>query len=204
MVTIIIGAQWGDEGKGKIIDIVSQKADFIARYQGGNNAGHTVVVGDEQFVFHLIPSAILHKGKTCIIGSGVVVDPPALISEIDGLKKQGIHLNGKNFKISLNAHIVLPYHRILDKLREKKRTCRIGTTGRGIGPCYADKVSRCGIRLVDLLNKDVLRVKLKDNLREKNEIFRKVYNHKGILLIRYTKSTWCTLRGLSSMRLILL
>ncbi|MFC1704525.1 adenylosuccinate synthase [Candidatus Omnitrophota bacterium] len=179
MVTIIIGAQWGDEGKGKIIDILSEKADCVVRYQGGNNAGHTVVVGDEVFIFHLIPSAILHKGKTCVIGNGVVIDPPALLAEFDQLRKKRIHLGKDNFKISLSAHVVLPYHRILDKLREKKRSCKIGTTGRGIGPCYADKVARCGIRVVDLLNHGILRDKLKDNLREKNEIFKKVYNHQG-------------------------
>lgn len=172
----IVGAQWGDEGKGKIIDILSENSDFIVRYQGGNNAGHTVVVGGRQFIFHLIPSAILHKYKVCVIGNGVVVDPKALLEEIRVLKDKNIRIDKNRFKISLNCHVVFPYHRILDKLRETKRTSKIGTTGRGIGPCYSDKVSRCGIRLGDLLNPKVFRCKLKDNLKEKNEIFKKVYN----------------------------
>ncbi|MFH1655359.1 MAG: adenylosuccinate synthase [Candidatus Omnitrophota bacterium] len=178
MNTAIVGAQWGDEGKGKIIDFLSENAKYVVRYQGGNNAGHTVVVNGKQFIFHLIPSAILHRNKICVIGNGVVIDPRALLEEINILKKQKIKVDKNNLKISLNAHIVFPYHRILDKLREKKRTNRIGTTGRGIGPCYCDKVSRCGIRLADLLNPDVLSTKLKDNLKEKNEIFKKVHNHK--------------------------
>jgi adenylosuccinate synthase len=174
----IVGAQWGDEGKGKIIDILSKNTEFAVRYQGGNNAGHTVVVNGQQFIFHLIPSAILHRDKVCVIGNGVVVDPRALLDEIDSLKKKKVKINRDNLKISLNCHIVLPYHRILDKLREKKRANKIGTTGRGIGPCYSDKVSRCGIRFVDLLNPKVFKFKLKDNLKEKNEIFRKVYKYK--------------------------
>ena len=173
----IVGAQWGDEGKGKIVDIISRNSDFIVRYQGGNNAGHTVVVNGRQFIFHLLPSAILHRNKVCVIGNGVVVDPKALLDEIAGLKKKRIKVDRGNLKISLNCHIVFPYHRILDKLREKKRANKIGTTGRGIGPCYSDKVSRCGIRLADLLNPKVLSCKLKDNLKEKNEIFRKVYKY---------------------------
>lgn len=171
----VIGAQWGDEGKGKIIDILSQDKDITVRYQGGNNAGHTVVVGNKEYVFHLLPSAILHKGKVSVIGNGVVVDPKALLEEIDGLNKRGISVTPAKLKISGLCHIVMPYHRILDGLREGKRKNKIGTTGRGIGPCYADKVTRCGIRMIDLLNPTVLESKLDDNLREKNEIFRKVY-----------------------------
>lgn len=178
MNTAIIGLQWGDEGKGKIIDILAEKADYIVRYQGGNNAGHTVVVGGKEFIFHLIPSGILHKGKTCVIANGVVVDPEALLSEIDYLKKCGIKLSSR-FVISELCHLIMPYHRILDKLRETKRAHKIGTTGRGIGPCYADKIARCGIRVVDLLNPAAFKEKLEDNLKEKNEIFQKVYNHKG-------------------------
>lgn len=178
MNTAIVGLQWGDEGKGKIIDILAEKADYIVRFQGGNNAGHTVVVGDRVFVFHLIPSGVLHKAKTCVIANGVVIDPESLLSEMDYLDKNGIKLKS-NFKISELCHIIMPYHRILDKLRESKRTQRIGTTGRGIGPCYADKISRCGIRAVDLLNPNVFKEKLEDNLKEKNEIFKKVYNHPG-------------------------
>ena len=179
MNIVIVGAQWGDEGKGKIIDILSENADFIVRYQGGNNAGHTVIVDGKQFVFHLIPSAILRPEKICVIGNGVVIDPKALLEEIENLKKRNIKIDSDNLKISLNAHIILPYHKILDKLRESKRTFRIGTTGRGIGPCYADKVARCGIRVVDLINPKVFRQRLKDNLREKNEIFKKVYGQAG-------------------------
>lgn len=178
MNLILVGTQWGDEGKGKIIDILSAKVDYIVRYQGGNNAGHTVVVGDKEYIFHLMPSGILHKGKICCIGNGVVVDPKVLLREIEETRNAGISIDGR-LKISSLAHVILPYHRILDQLRETKRENKIGTTGRGIGPCYADKISRCGIRMVDLLNPRVLRDKLKDNLKEKNEIFRKVYRHKG-------------------------
>jgi len=179
MNRVIVGAQWGDEGKGKLIDILSEESDFIVRYQGGNNAGHTVIVDGREFIFHLIPSAILRPEKICVIGNGVVIDPKALLEEIDNLRKRSIKINKENLKISLNAHLILPYHKILDKLRESKRTFRIGTTGRGIGPCYADKVARCGIRVVDLINPKVFRQRLKDNLREKNEIFEKVYRQAG-------------------------
>jgi len=176
--TILVGIQWGDEGKGKVIDILSQKSDYVVRYQGGNNAGHTVVVGDKEYIFHLMPSGILHKGKICCIGNGVVVDPAVLLNEIEGLKKSKISIGGR-LKISSLAHVIMPYHRILDQLRETKREHKIGTTGRGIGPCYADKINRCGIRMIDLLNPRVLAEKLKDNLKEKNEIFIKVYKHSG-------------------------
>ena len=175
----VVGAQWGDEGKGKLIDILSRDTDITARYQGGSNAGHTVVVGDEEYVFHLLPSAILHHGKVCVIGNGVVVNPGALLGEIEGLSKRGIHVTPKRLKISGCSHVVMPYHRILDVLREGKRKNKIGTTGRGIGPCYADKVARCGIRMIDLLNPRILKSKLEDNLTEKNEIFRKVFHQKG-------------------------
>ncbi|MBF0485248.1 MAG: adenylosuccinate synthase [Candidatus Omnitrophica bacterium] len=179
MNIVVVGAQWGDEGKGKLIDILSKDVDITVRYQGGSNAGHTVRVGDEQYVFHLLPSAILRKGKICVIGNGVVVDPKALLEEMDGLKRRGIAVTPKQLKIAVNSHVVMPYHRILDGLREKMREHKIGTTGRGIGPCYADKVTRCGIRMVDLLNPRVFRAKLQDNLREKNEYFKKVFNQKG-------------------------
>ncbi|PIP19742.1 MAG: adenylosuccinate synthase [Candidatus Omnitrophica bacterium CG08_land_8_20_14_0_20_41_16] len=178
MNIVIIGTQWGDEGKGKIVDILSQKVDYIVRYQGGNNAGHTVVVGDKEYIFHLMPSGILHKHKVCCIGNGVVIDPLVLQNEIEGLKRAGINISGR-FKISSLAHVIMPYHRILDQLREAKREHKIGTTGRGIGPCYADKINRCGIRMADLLNPKVFAEKLKDNLKEKNEIFKKVYRHPG-------------------------
>ncbi len=178
MNIVIVGTQWGDEGKGKIIDILSAQVDYIVRYQGGNNAGHTVVVGGREYIFHLIPSGILHKGKICCIGNGVVVDPGVLLKEIRDLSSAGIYIDGR-LKISCLAHVIMPYHRILDQLRESKGTRKIGTTGRGIGPCYADKITRCGIRMIDLLNPGVFRDKLKDNLKEKNEIFKKVYGHKG-------------------------
>ncbi len=178
MNTIIVGTQWGDEGKGKIIDILSQEADYVVRFQGGNNAGHTVVVGNKEYIFHLIPSGILHKGKICCIGNGAVIDPKVLLQEMNDLGSVGINANNR-LKISSLAHVILPYHRILDQLRETKRKHKIGTTGRGIGPCYADKIIRCGIRMIDLLNPDIFREKLLDNLKEKNEIFKKVYQHPG-------------------------
>lgn len=171
--TVVIGAQWGDEGKGKVIDIFSAKMDFIARYQGGNNAGHTVVIGDDSFVLHLIPSGILHKGKICVIGNGVVVDPKALLEEIKMLEDRGIKVDGRLF-ISEEAHVIFPYHKLLDELKEEKKS-KIGTTKKGIGPCYADKVARSGIRIIDLLEKDTLKEKLQSNLEEKNAILAKIY-----------------------------
>lgn len=178
MNIVIIGTQWGDEGKGKIIDILAQESDYIIRFQGGNNAGHTVVVDGREFIFHLIPSGILHETKTCVIGNGVVIDPQVLLGEIERLNQQGIDVKNR-LKISMLCHLILPYHRILDRLREKKRSQRIGTTGRGIGPCYADKINRCGIRMFDLSRPKIFAEKLKDNLREKNAIFRDVYHHPG-------------------------
>ena len=179
MNVVVVGAQWGDEGKGKLIDFLSKDVDITVRYQGGNNAGHTVVVDEKSYIFHLLPSAILHQDKVCVIGNGVVVDPLALIREIQDLKAKGLNISPAKLKISERCHVVMPYHRILDGLRESKRKTKIGTTGRGIGPCYADKVARCGIRMVDLINPRVLETKLKDNLKEKNEIFRKVYGRKA-------------------------
>ena len=175
MNRVVIGLQWGDEGKGKIIDYFSQNADIIVRFQGGNNAGHTVVVNGKKFIFHLIPSGILRKNKICVIGNGVVIDPQVLIEEITFLRKEGIEVGSHNLKISLLSHIILPYHKIIDALREKKSKIKIGTKKRGIGPCYADKISRCGIRLIDLINPKIFSLKLKDNLREKNALFKKVY-----------------------------
>ena len=179
MNLVVVGAQWGDEGKGKLIDILSQQADITVRYQGGNNAGHTVIVGDKEYVFHLIPSAILHRNKICVIGNGVVIDPQALLQEISDLKKRGLPISDTQLKISANAHVVMPYHRVMDQLREGKRAQKIGTTGRGIGPCYSDKVGRMGVRIIDLLNPKILKAKLADNLNEKNDIFTKVYGFKN-------------------------
>ncbi len=165
---VIVGAQWGDEGKGKIVDILTEDADVVVRFQGGNNAGHTVIVGKEKHVFHLIPSGILHQGKTCVIGDGVVVDPEVLVKEIELLKSKGL-FRPEDFYISKNAHLIMPYHRKLDLARERLRgENKIGTTGRGIGPAYEDKVSRCGIKCGDLLSEEDFRVKLKTNLLEKN------------------------------------
>jgi len=178
MNTILIGLQWGDEGKGKVIDILSRDASYVVRYQGGNNAGHTVVVNGDSFIFHLLPSGVLHPGKVCVIGNGVVVDPEVLLAELDLLKKKGIDMRDR-LRISEQAHVIFPYHKILDGLREKKRANKIGTTGRGIGPCYSDKFARCGIRMGDLVNSRTLREKLLDNLNEKNEIFKKVFRHPG-------------------------
>ena len=174
---VIVGAQWGDEGKGKVIDIYAKKADIVVRYQGGNNAGHTVVIGKDSFVLHLIPSGILHKGKTCVIGNGVVVDPKALLEEINTLESKGIKI-GARLLISRDAHVIFPYHRKLDELREAKKK-KIGTTKKGIGPCYADKVARLGIRFVDLLNEKVFKDRLNENLEEKNPVFSKIYNVEG-------------------------
>jgi adenylosuccinate synthase len=166
--TVLVGAQWGDEGKGKVIDILAEDMDYVVRYQGGNNAGHTVVIGESKYVLHLIPSGILHDGKICVIGHGVVVDPKALIDEIELLKEQGIDCSGR-LKISDKAHIIFPYHNKIDELREARRTKgRIGTTKKGIGPCYADKVARVGIRMADLYDKDYFRERLENNIEEKN------------------------------------
>jgi adenylosuccinate synthase len=185
---IVIGAQWGDEGKGKVIDILAKKSDYIVRFQGGNNAGHTVVVKDKKSILHLIPSGILHKGKICIIGNGVVIDPKALIDEIDKLKKEGVVVNNKNLIIDERAHVILPYHKILDSLKEEnKKGTKIGTTKRGIGPCYTDKAARCGIRICDLVDEQIFRRKLKSNLDEKNKVFRKTYNFKGFSLAKVYK-----------------
>jgi adenylosuccinate synthase len=167
-----VGAQWGDEGKGKIIDVLTADADVVARYQGGNNAGHTVEVGDEKYVLHLIPSGILHKGKLSVIGNGVVVDPVALLGEIKHLRDRNIAVDGHLY-VSDAAHVVFPYHRQLDALKEQQKGNRkIGTTKRGIGPAYADKVSRTGLRMVDLLSPEHLSDHVKRKVRENNEIFR--------------------------------
>jgi adenylosuccinate synthase len=175
-VLVVVGAQWGDEGKGKIIDLLTERADVVARYQGGHNAGHTVVVGMEEFILHLIPSGILHKGKKCIIGNGVVVDPAALIEEMDGLIKRGIKFDA-NLLISRNAHLIMPYHKAIDVASERlKGNKKIGTTGRGIGPAYADKINRRGIRMADLLSPERFREKLTTNIGEANFLLERFYN----------------------------
>ena len=166
---VIVGAQWGDEGKGKIVDLYAESAAVIARFQGGNNAGHTLVVKGEQTILHLIPSGILHDNKICIVGNGVVLDPKVIIEEIDNLKNRDVFPSSTKLFISENVNIIMPYHRRLDIAREtRKGRKKIGTTGRGIGPCYEDKVARVGIRLCDLLDDEILREKLKRNVEEKN------------------------------------
>ncbi len=177
--TVVVGAQWGDEGKGKIIDLLSSDSDVIMRFQGGDNAGHTVIIDDNKFILHLIPSGILRKNKICIIGNGVVVNPKSLLSEIEALNKKGINIDKRLFISSL-SHIIFPYHSKMDELREEKKAkSKIGTTKRGIGPCYADKAARSGIRFADLLDDAIFKKKLKANIEEKNEIFKKVYSFDG-------------------------
>jgi adenylosuccinate synthase len=163
---VIVGAQWGDEGKGKIVDLFTSWADVVVRYQGGANAGHTLVVGGTKTVLHLVPSGVLHPGKKCLIGNGVVVDPEALLNEIDLLKSRGLLADPHQLVVSENAHVILPYHKAIDAGREKKEA--IGTTGRGIGPCYEDKVARRGVRVRDLLRPEGLRKKLESRLEEAN------------------------------------
>ncbi len=174
-VQIVVGAQWGDEGKGKIIDYLSEHADLVARYQGGANAGHTVVIGGERYILHLIPSGILHPHTICYLGNGMVIDPAALLQEIGLLTQKGVDVKGRLF-ISHRAHLVMPYHKLLDQRRELANEQRkIGTTGRGIGPAYVDKVHRMGIRIVDLLDEATLREKIMHNLKEKNAILKALY-----------------------------
>jgi adenylosuccinate synthase len=180
-VTLIVGSQWGDEGKGKIVDLLGNDADIVARYQGGANAGHTIVIDGKQYVLHLIPSGMLSKNVQCVIGNGVVIDPVALMDEIDMLKEHDIDVSGRLF-ISHKAHLIMPYHKLLDQAAESKKTGgnAIGTTGRGIGPCYIDKARRNGIRIVDLLDRKILAEKLRDNLKEKNDILKKIYGYEEL------------------------
>ncbi len=168
-VKLVFGTQWGDEGKGKVVDYYAEKADIVVRYQGGNNAGHTIKIGDEVFKFHLLPSGVVRKGKTAVIGNGVVVDPKVLISEIEEIRKRGIE---PNLIISDRAHVIMPYHRILDGAEEVFRgKKKVGTTGRGIGPCYSDKIARLGIRMGELIDPEVLRERLEFIIPMKNRIF---------------------------------
>jgi len=170
--TILVGAQWGDEGKGKIIDVLTEEADIVIRTQGGNNAGHTVFVGAQKYVLHLVPSGILRPRKKCVIGNGVVIDPVSLVQEIDGLRQLGVKVEG-NLCVSETAHVVLPYHRDLDAQREvRKGHNKIGTTKRGIGPAYADKMARTGLRMIDLVNPARFETLLRDRIKENNEILK--------------------------------
>jgi len=188
-VSIVIGSQWGDEGKGKIVDLLSPDVDIVARYQGGANAGHTIVWDDEdgqteEFVLHLVPSGIFHEGVTCVIGNGVVLDPKAVLEEIEKIESLGIDVEGR-LKISHNAHLIMPYHKAVEAAQEEDRASasnddEIGTTGRGIGPAYTDKFARTGIRVVDLLDEDVLRRKLRRSIEEKNAILRDIYDAEAL------------------------
>jgi adenylosuccinate synthase len=173
---VVVGTQWGDEGKGKIVDLLTRYTDYIVRFQGGNNAGHTLVVEGRQFIFHLIPSGILYEDKICMIGNGVIVDPAVLLREIDGLREKGLNISPERLMISENAHLIMPYHARLDQAKEAALAKKIGTTGRGIGPCYMDKVGRVGIKAGDLLDDDLFREKLQVAVEEKNFLITKRYN----------------------------
>ena len=174
-VRVVVGLAWGDEGKAKIVDYLTKEADFVVRFQGGANAGHTVVVGDTKVVFHLIPAGIMHEEKKCIIGNGVVLDLDVLIKEVEDLENKGISTEGRLF-ISPYAHLVMPYHKMLDRAREARRGDRkIGTTASGIGPCYQDKIARCGLRVADLMVPERFREKLSASIQEKNELLDKIY-----------------------------
>ena len=173
---VSVGAQWGDEGKGKIVDVLAPHVGVVVRYQGGNNAGHTVVVGREKFVLQTIPSGILHPGVRCVIGCGVVIDPASLIEEMESLVQRGVSLDG-NLYISKNAHLIMPYHPALDRASESQAgKRRIGTTGKGVGPAYADKAARIGIRMADLLDEQLFREKLEFNIQQKNRLLREIYD----------------------------
>jgi len=176
---VLLGAQWGDEGKGKATDLLGDRVDYVVRYQGGNNAGHTVVIGDQKYALHLLPSGILSPNVVPVIGNGVVIDPGVLLQEIRGLTERGIDCS--KLVISLNAHLITPYHRTIDKVSERfLGNSKIGTTGRGIGPAYADKINRIGIRVQDLFDESILRQKIEGALRDKNQVLVKVFNRKNI------------------------
>ncbi len=181
-VTVVVGSQWGDEGKGKVVDLLSSDAHYVARYQGGANAGHTIVIDGKQYILHLIPAGILHPGVNCVIGNGVVIDPVALMDEIAMLEDHGIDVRGRLF-ISHRAHLIMPYHKMLDKASEGAKTGTekaIGTTGRGIGPAYIDKATRAGIRIVDLLDRKGFEEKLRQNIKDKNAILSKIYGYEEL------------------------
>jgi adenylosuccinate synthase len=187
----VIGAQWGDEGKGKIVDLFARDADVVVRFQGGNNAGHTLVVDGKKTILHLVPSGALHRKKLCVIGNGVVVDPEILLEEIRGLKKHGYLSDDSMLRISEEAHLILPYHRAIDLARERLRgKGKIGTTGRGIGPAYEDKVARTGIRFADLLEKDTFRDKLAANIKEKNIYLKAVLKEKKLSFNEIFETYW--------------
>jgi adenylosuccinate synthase len=172
-ITILVGGQWGDEGKGRIIDLLSEQSDYVVRYQGGSNAGHEVRVDSKTYVLHLVPSGILHRGKVCVIGNGVVVDPVALVQEIKDLRRKGISVTPRNLAISDCTHLVMPYHKALDEGREiRKGKLKIGTTKRGIGPAYGDKAARTGLRMHDIIEPAAFRQKLRGRIAENNVVLR--------------------------------
>ncbi|MEU8267513.1 adenylosuccinate synthase [Sphaerisporangium sp. NPDC049002] len=176
---VLVGAQWGDEGKGKATDLLGGQVDYVVRYQGGNNAGHTVVIGDQKYALHLLPTGVLSPDVVPVIGNGVVIDPGVLLAEIDGLKERGISCD--RLLISASAHLIMPHHKALDKVTERYLgKARIGTTGRGIGPAYGDKIARMGVRVQDLLDPGILGKKIEVALNEKNQVLTKVYNRRGI------------------------
>jgi len=178
---VVVGTQWGDEGKGKVVDLYAEHADVIARFQGGNNAGHTLVVKGEKTILHLIPSGILHNHKTCIIGNGVVVDPAVLIQEIEELRQRGVFPSDTNLYLSENAHLIMPYHKRIDMAKEAHLSGKkIGTTGRGIGPAYEDKVARLGIRVSDLLDEKMFQDRLERNLEEKNFLLTQYFHEEPV------------------------
>lgn len=178
---VVLGAQWGDEGKGKMTDFLAESTDVVVRFQGGNNAGHTVEVGDKQYKLHLIPSGILNENKLNVLGNGVVLDPKALFDEISYLENLGIEVSPKNLIVSDRAQLIMPYHKVLDNLKEKARGKNaIGTTKKGIGPCYTDKVERCGIRVCDLMNPEIFKEKLQENVKNKNEVIVNIYKEEAL------------------------
>ncbi|HYP50124.1 MAG TPA: adenylosuccinate synthetase, partial [Pyrinomonadaceae bacterium] len=171
MIIVIIGAQWGDEGKGKVVDLRADRFDTVARYQGGHNAGHSVYVGERAFVLRLLPSGIIHPDKTCVLGNGMVIDPKAFFEEVDQMTAQGIEITPERLKVSSRAHLILPYHRVLDHTSEERLgNEKVGTTLRGIGPAYEDKAGRRGIRVADALDKDLLRSRIERGLEEANRV----------------------------------
>lgn len=178
-VRVVVGTQWGDEGKGKYIDMLAKDSDLVVRFSGGNNAGHTIVADGVKYAMHLIPSGILHKGKTCIIGNGVVIDPAVLLKEMEELAGKGVSTD--KLLISDRAHVIMPYHRLLDELQENQRgSANLGTTKRGIGPAYTDKTERCGIRMCDLIDEEEFALKVREILKVKNQIIEKIYGGKGL------------------------
>ena len=184
----VLGTQWGDEGKGKVIDWLSKKVDFVVRPQGGNNAGHTIVVDDREYKFHLIPSGVLYPHTKCFLGAGVVIDLATLKEEIDNLENLGISLKDR-FWISPYAQVIMPYHKIFDQMDEKKKAASIGTTGRGIGPCYADKINRVGIRIADFMSEVDFNQLLKSSISRKNELLKSYYNESPLEFTKIAEET---------------